>query len=378
MYWSKLIVKRRGKMRKLQIIVLLILGGWLMPNMAIAQFTETKELTKQFAVSPETKIEISNKYGKIEINTWEQDSVVIDIKIRVEEKNLSKLEDAIRGIDFDITDSQHYLIVRTDVEKNKSLLSKEFTRFVESVLKSDGNIQVDFTVWMPATNELKVENKFGDVYIDDYLGKVDINLSNGNLKAHDFEGELNLVLSFADATINTINKGYLDCNFSELHVEDAESIRINSKSTEFEFQKVTDLNAESRRDKFRIQEIDAMDATCSFTTIRINKLTDRMNLRSDYGDLDIEKTALDFNVISIESRATDLNLYFDETSKFDFDITSSKTELDYCTAIEIDNEETLDEKERTLKQTGSFGEKNTNTPKLIINATSGKISIKSN
>ncbi len=364
-------------MRKLHTIILLILGGWLLPGISNAQFTETKEMTKQFFVSPETKIELSNKYGKIEINTWEKDSVIIEIKIRVEEKKLSKLEDAIRGIDFDITDSQHYLTIRTNVEKNKSSLSKEITRFKESVLKSDGNIEVDYTVWMPATNELKVENKFGDVYIGDYQGKVDINISNGNLKAHNFEGELNLVLSFADATINSIKMGYLDCNFSELYVKKAETIRLKSKSTEFEFQKISNLNAESRRDKFRIREIEAIDATSSFTTIRINELTDRMKLRSDYGDLDIEKVTLDFSIIAIESKSTDVNLYFNETSKFDFEITSTKSELDYCTEIAIEEEETLDEKEKTLKQTGNFGGKNKNSLKLIINATSGEINIKS-
>lgn len=364
-------------MRKIQIILLFILGGWLLPKMASAQFTETKEINKQFAVSPETRIEISNKYGKIDINTWDKDSVVMDIKIRVEEKKLSKLEDAVRGIDFDITDSQNYLIVRTNVEKNKSELGKEFTRFKESVLKSDGNVQVDYTIWMPAINELKVENKFGDVYIGDYQGKIDINVSNGNLKAHNFEGDLNLVLSFADATINTIKTGYLDCNFSELYVKKAESIRIKSKSTEFEFQKVMDLNAESRRDKFRIREVDVIDATSSFTTIRINELTDRMKLRSEYGDLDIEKTAVDFSTISIESKSTDMNLYFDEASKFDFEITTSKSEVDFCDEIEIEQKETLDEKEKSLRQTGNFGRKSEKASKLIINATSGEISIKS-
>lgn len=364
-------------MRKFQIILLYILGSCLVPGMANAQFTETKEINKQFAVSPETRIEISNKYGKIDINTWEKDSVVMDIKIRVEEKKLSKLEDAVRGIDFDITDSQHYLIVRTNVEKNKSELGKEFTRFKESVLKSEGNVQVDYTIWMPATNELKVENKFGDVFIGDYRGKIDINVSNGNLKAHNFEGDLNLVLSFADATINTIKNGYLDCNFSELYVKKAESVRIKSKSTEFEFQKVMDLNAESRRDKFRIREVDVIDATSSFTTIRINELTDRMKLRSEYGDLDIEKTAVDFSTISIESKSTDMNLYFDEASKFDFEITNTKAEVDFCSEIKIDETETLDDKDKTTKLIGHFGEAETGTTKLYINATSGVINIKS-
>lgn len=364
-------------MRKFKIILLFILAIVAVPEMAQAQFTETKEINKQFAVSPETRVELSNKYGKIDINTWQKDSVVVNINIHVEAKKLSKLEDAVRGIDFDITDSKYYLIIRTNVEKNKSSFSKELTRFKESVLKSDGNIQVDFTVWMPATNELKVENKFGDVYIGDFDGKLDINLSNGNLKAHDFEGEVNLVLNFADATINTLQSGFIDCNFSELYIKKAKSVQLKSKSTEIEIQKISELKAESRRDKFRIREVDAIDAKSSFTNIRINELTDRMKLRSEYGDLDIEKIVADFSVISIESKSTDINLYFEKTSQFDVEIKSTKTELDLCDEIVIDEEKTMDEDEKTLLQTGKFGGKNGDSSKLAITATSGEINIKS-
>lgn len=364
-------------MKKIHILIVLVLLIWQMPYHAKAQFTETREIKKQFVVSPQTKIELSNKYGKIDINTWEHDSVFIEIKIRVVEKKLDKLEDAIRGIDFDITDNQHYLVISTKVEKNKSSLSREFTRFKESVLKSDGNIQIDYTLWMPATNELKVENKFGDVFIDDYLGNVDIYLSNGNLKANDFAGELNLVLNFADARINTIYKGFIDCNFSELYVNEASNLRLKSKSSDFEFQKIQDMDGESRRDKFRIREVDALDITCSFTTIRILTLTDRMKLKSEYGDLDIEKTLSDFNLMSIDSKSTDMNLYFEESSKFTFDITTTKSEIDFCKEIEIERKETLDDKEKIVKHTGNFGEKNEHTSQLQINAISGNIKIKS-
>ncbi|MDX1284917.1 MAG: DUF4097 family beta strand repeat-containing protein, partial [Draconibacterium sp.] len=313
-------------MRRLKMIWYFVFTCWLMPNLAIAQFTETKEMTKHFKVTPETQIEISNKYGKVEINTWDKDSVVIEIKIRVEEKKLSKLEQSIKNIDFNITDSQHYLIVRTDVEKNKTGLGREITRFKESLLSSDGNIQVDYTVWMPDKNELKVENKFGDIFIGDYLGEVEINLSNGNLKAHDFEGDLSLILNFADATINSVAKGRLDCNFSELYVKKAESLRIKSKSTDFEFGELKDLNAESRRDKFRIRIADLVDARSSFTNFRINELTDRLNIRSEYGDIEVEETAQDFSNINIESKSTDINLYFNESSNFNFEIIHTKSD----------------------------------------------------
>lgn len=365
-------------MKRCKLLIIIALGLWLVPGLSRAQFTETKEMTKRFSVTPETRIEITNKYGKIELNTWDKDSVIFEIKIRVEEKKLSKLEKSFEEIDFDFTQSQHFLIVRTNIGKNLSTLEREFLRFKESLLQSDGNMEIDFTVWLPGKNDLKVENKFGDIFIGDFSGNVEINLSNGNLKSHDFEGKLDLTLNFADATINEIKSGRLDCNFSELYIKKAGELRVMSKSSTFEILEITDLDAESKRDKFRIRLAERIEAIGSFTNFRFNELTDRINLRADYGDLDIEKTAPDFSSIFIESKSTDINLYFDAASNFGFEITHTKAEIDLCREIEIEEEESLDEKEKKIKLIGNFGGKSANDTKLHINADSGEINIMSN
>lgn len=238
---------------------------------------------------------------------------------------------------------------------------------------------INYTVWLPATNSLKVENKFGDIYIGDYDGDAEINLSNGNLKSHNFTGQLDLSLSFADATINTINSGNLDCNFSEVYIKKAKTLQIKSKSTTFEILEVKELDADSRRDKFRIRLADMIEAHGSFSNFRINELTDRLDLRVDYGDLDIDKTAVDFSSIFIESKSTDINLYFDKESEFDFEITHTKTELNLISKeIEIEKEESLNEKEKKMKLFGNFGEGTENKTRLSIKAISGEINILSN
>jgi len=365
-------------MKNFRLILFFVLGIWLIPSVTMGQFTETKEFKKQFKVTPETRIEISNKYGKVELNTWEKDSVVLEVSIKVEEKKLSKLEKSIDEIDFDFTQSQHFLVAKTVVGQNKSSLGKEILKLKETVLQSDGNTQIDYVVWLPASNELIVENKFGDVFIGDYRGDVKINLSNGNLKSHDFEGKLDLTLSFADATINSTTTANLNCNFSELYIKKAESLLIKSKSSTFDILEINELETESRRDKFRIRIIDMLDAKSSFSNFRLNELTDRLKINADYGDLDIEKTAIDFSIIYIESKSTDVNLYFDKETNFDFEITHIKTELDFCSDIEIEDENVLDEKEKQMLVKGRFGKKSENKTKLNIRATSGEINILSN
>jgi hypothetical protein len=346
----------------------------MIPAFVAAQFTESKQINRRFKVTPETRIEITNKYGKVKINTWNKDSIVFEIKVKVEDKKLSKLEKQISEIDFDFINSQHFIIARTKVGENRSSFEKEVTNFKETVLQSDGKIDIDVTVWMPATNQLKVENKFGDVYIDDFEGEIEIILSNGNLKSHDFEGKANLKLSFGDATINQIKTGRLECNYSEIYIKKAVKLQIISKSSDFEITEINELNTESRRDKFRIQLIDVLDARGSFSNYRVNELTGNLKLKTEYGDLDVAKVATDFKALNIESKSMDINLNFNEKSEFGFEITHTKSQTNFDRKIEVKKQEVLDEKEKKIKLSGNFGN-NTKTGKLFINAVSGEINI---
>ena len=362
-------------MNRLRLTGYLLLATCMLPFWANAQFSKTRDIVKSFHITKETRVEIGNKYGKIDINTWEKDSVRFEVRISIEEKKLSKLQDALKEVDFNITSSQNYLIFITEVDKNKSGLAKEFQKFKETLLSSDGDIKIDYTVWMPNSNQLKIDNKFGDIFIGDYKGEVRIDLSNGNLKASDFSQPLDLTLNFADATINSIEQGRLECNFSQLYVKKVGSVRVSSKSSEFDIREATDLNLNSRRDKFRIGQVDLVDAEASFSNIRISELSDRINIRTEYGDLEIEDTAPDFGGLVIQSKNTDIDLSFDRESDFNYDFTYSKTELLLSPMMKNEKKE-VSEDEKTVKEKGYFGNNSKETPKLNVSAESGSLKIR--
>lgn len=342
---------------------------------ASSQFTETREFSRKFKVTPETRIEISNKYGKIDLNTWEKDSVVINVSIKIEERKLSKLEQTLNDIDFDFTFSDYFLIARTRIGTGRSPLENEIMKLKETVFQSGSNLEINLNVWLPGKNNLKVENKFGDIFIDDYLGETEISLSNGNLKANDFKGKVNLLLNFADASINSFSQGRIDSNYSDIFLKSAGSVRVTSKSTTWEILEIKNLNADSRRDKFRIRMANTIDGKGSFTSFRLNELIDKMNVRSEYGDLDIEKINQGFSTIFIESKSTDINLYFNPESAFRFDITHTKSEIDFCSEMKIEAQNILEEKDKKTQIKGYYGKKATLKEKLFINSVAGQINV---
>ena len=67
----------------------LMLGATL----ASAQnLTDSRSVSKSFPASRETTLEVANKYGKIQLVTWDKDSVAVDVDIHLTESSTSKLK----------------------------------------------------------------------------------------------------------------------------------------------------------------------------------------------------------------------------------------------------------------------------------------------
>jgi len=339
-----------------------------------AQFTETREFVRRFKIQPETRIDITNKYGRVELNTWKKDSVVIFFKMEINEKKPIKLEKTLDNLDFDISNSQHYLIVKTQVDKNRSQIESELLKFKETMLQTNGSIRIDLVVWLPDDHELRLENKFGDIIMGDFQGESQIILSNGKLKCGDLTKRATLNLSFADATINNLPNARIISNYSDINVRNSGILRLETKSSTIEILNSSDLNIDSRRDKYRIRIANKVDASGNFSHFMVSELKDKAIMRMSYGSLDMEKIQTDFSSIYIESRSTDLNLYFDPEAKFNFQITETKTDLNLGRELKVEDKEVLDAKENKVRHSGYFSKK-MKEDQLIINAVGGETNV---
>ncbi|MDP3912589.1 MAG: hypothetical protein Q8R96_02490 [Bacteroidota bacterium] len=353
----------------------LIAGFFILTSLSVnAQFSETREFVRRFKIQPDTRIDITNKYGRIELNTWKKDSVVIQFRMEINEKKQDKLKKTLDNLDFDISNSQHYLIVKTQVDRYRSQVESEFLKFKETILQTSGSIRIDLVVWLPDNRDLRLENKFGDIIMGDYQGETQINLSNGKLKAGDLPNRATLNLNFADANINNLPNARITSNYSDINLKNAGTMRLESKSSTIEIQNSDNLNIDSRRDKYRIRLADKIEAMGNFSNFMVNELKGKANFRMSFGNLNIEKVLSSFSNIYIEARSTDANLYFSPEAKFNFEITETKTNLKLGREMKVEDKEVLDSKAGKIKHTGYFSKK-MKDDQLIINAVGGETNV---
>jgi hypothetical protein len=361
--------------RTLTTVIPILSGLLLLLSLTVhAQFTENREFVRRFRIQPETRIDITNKYGRIELNTWEKDSVVIQFKMEINAKKPDKLSKMLTDFDFDISNSQHYLIVKTQVDQNRSQIESELLKFKETILQTNGSIRIDLMVWLPDNHELRLENKFGDIVMGDYQGETQILLSNGKLKAGNLPRRTSLNLSFADANISNLSNARIVSNYSDIILKNSVSLRMETKSSTIEIQNSDDLSIDSRRDKYRIRQTEKIDASGNFSHFMVSELKSKANLRLSFGSLDMEKIQTNFSNLYIEAKSADINLYFNPEAKFNFEITETKTDLNLGRELKVEDKETLDAKENKVRHAGYFGKK-MKEDQLIINAVGGETNI---
>lgn len=280
-------------------------------------------ITRSFKVKPTITIEITNKYGKVHITPWDKDSVKFDIDLEMSANSTSKLNKLRNNIDVDFTNTNFYVIAKTDFGSSGRGFFSELLDMAEYLLPSD-KVTIDYRVHVPRYAMVKIENKFGDVYIDDHQGAVSLNLSNGDLKANRLNGKTDIKINSGDGEINYLQDAKMEIAYSDFHVKKAERIIVDSKSSRLMFDNVNYLKATSRRDKYYVRKTVDMFGDSYFSDLNIYELENELNYQLKYGNINMEQVNNQFSFLNITSEYTDIDLIFEPEAIYEFDITHNK------------------------------------------------------
>jgi len=358
----------------LHTLIMMAFALILTSTTTLGQVTESRQLTKNFKINKGTIVDIGNKYGDINIETWEKDSVRVEIYVQVSEKSRDKLRKKMDEISFELTQSGHYVVINTLVGDTKNILFSEFNKLKENIGISESQVEINMKVMVPNNLELRITNKFGNVYIENYKGDITLEMSNGKLKANDLLGYVNLKINFGDATINSIDSGTLEVYYGKLNLSSAQKIKITSKTSDITITEVQQLLVNSSRDTYRIRMIDDFETQSSWTDFSITEFKHKSDVRMNYGDLSIENVKSGFENIFIDARSSKISLCFDKKTDINFDITTDK-EMSLPMNSKIDKKEQIDPNAKLVRYFGRTGDTKIEEPKLILKTSSGEITI---
>lgn len=356
------------------LIVLIAVFQW-----AIAKPSEDIELSKRYVrtykVSPNVQVDLSNKYGDIIVNTWNKDSVKFKIKITAYGKSDEAVDKLLERVSFDHTNSGRFLKFETIFDRQSGSF-KEFWNSLgdySKVLINKNNLNIDFEIYLPEKSNMYIENKFGDIYINEYSGRSKIVLSQGDVKISNQSGQLNLDLKFGNASIQNVNLAYLKLQIAEITIAKAEKLDISSSSSTININEVERLKINARNDKYFLRHISSLSGEATFSTINIGDLKEEIVGSTNYSDVNIESLNDDARLININSKATDMKLWLNPEKAYNIDLIAKEENLEIPLNWKSLNKYYTDSKNKYIRISGQVeGE---NPVQINIDNQGGSLSI---
>ena len=353
------------------ILLLLFSAGIL----SAQTYSEKKTYMKSLPVNRDMALEINNKYGNIHITSWSTDSVEIKAEVEAYASDHDRLDKMFREVDVNITGSSFLIRAETNFKQSISMLFEAFKGLTSKIIPYESKLQINYFINAPEYLDIRITNKYGDVYMENNSGTLTLSLSNGAFKANSLKEIKGDELLFCNATINKINDGRLSVSFSEIEIGESLNLNITSISSKLNLEKAETLRTESRRDKYYIGTAGSLTGDSYFTDFRIEELQGDMNIDTRYGEIDADFISKDMEIITINSNYTDISLTFDPSISYNLDIRHLNAFLVLPDRAYNIEEKTLSEERKEYMTYGTVGRNPGNT-KVIINATRGNIYIK--
>ena len=342
-------------------------------RMAGQTYESSRSVREAYRIASNVEVQVINKYGDIHLIPWEKDSVVFEIDLTVTSNKQAKVDKIVDYIDFDFKSTAYYVVAKTLFEGQDNIWS-EMADVASTIFSTGTSTRIEYTVYFPSGNDIRIEIKFGNIYTTDHTGKVDITLSNGDMKAHTFSGPTRLKLEFGNFSIDKVVNGNITLGYAELNLEDAGDINFETRSSKIYLNSIDVLHMDSKRDHYYIKAAREITGDAFFSYLNLDKVMNKISLKTNYGDIKVLSIAESFIRLDLSSQYSDINIYLDDDHLFEFDITrDDRTQVISSASLISKKEEPVAGMEKTFRASITAGRLDKPKVPVIINMKSGKI-----
>jgi len=298
---------------KLVVILLLAPSLSFGANDTDTRQEKSKTIKKEFAVLKNATLSIRNKYGNISITTWDKNRVEITVVIKVKGNNLSAVEKKLRTINVDFNASSDWVSAKTIFEKSSWSLWGNSNR---------ESYQIDYTVKMPKSNNIKLNNDYGSIMIDDIDGTADINCDYGKIIIDKLNHKTNnILLDYCSrSTINYMKSGTINVNYSKLTVDKSNRVKINSDYSNIHIGDANTVTYNADYGSITVEGVHNISGNSDYTNIRLGTISKNLNLEADYGSIKIKELAIGFDKAKISSEYVGITIGTKTNNNFNFKI----------------------------------------------------------
>jgi len=172
-----------------------------------------KNYSKTYSVDANDGLSIDNRYGSVNVNTWAKNEIKVDVQIKVSSSSDSETQKILDNVTISDDKSSNTLSFKTNIgQPNNSWISWM------SGGHSGRRIEINYTVYMPAKNDLTIDNRYGSISLPDLQGKVTINCAYGSFSAKTLSNESTIRVKYGSASIEGLGSSTLEVGYGSLEL----------------------------------------------------------------------------------------------------------------------------------------------------------------
>lgn len=301
------------KKANLVLVIMMLLIGYKSLAEEGQPYAKEKKISNRFTVKQSDQLVIENSYGLVHVNTWDKNEITVDIVITTHASTELKAESMLDKIKINQVEvgGKGRICYKTEVKN----------------IKSDNNegFSINYTINMPKKNPLDVTNKFGDVYLDDFDGKLTLDVGYGALNvSHITSTDPNIKVAFGSATVSSVETGTFKISYSKLSIDKAGDITIKNSFGKSDIGTVNHLIADQQYGDLDVESVNELEGSVRFADLTVNKLLKSTDLDLKYcGKADFKSVAAGCNLMKIDAHFSSVYLSLASGANFNIDLSTS-------------------------------------------------------
>lgn len=284
----------------------------------------TKVIEKTFDISPDGKTTLYNKYGEMDIKTWDKNQVSVKVEIVVDASSESRAQKVFDIINIDFDNSSNGVSAATSIEK------------------SSGNhrYKIYYKVMMPATNQLDATMKYGTLHVDKILAKSQIQVKYGNFQIQEIGDNSRVYLAYSNGTCKLEKAQDLDLeiSYAKIHIYEAKDVTIEGKYSKGividKAEKITgeikysdlsvpqleELRMESGYSNFKLGKLNNLHLDVKYTSVKVEEVAKVLDVNMGYNGITVERLDSDFDYVNFDGKYAKVNMGISAGTAFQFDM----------------------------------------------------------
>jgi hypothetical protein len=284
-------------------------------------------VAKTYPVKKGMKLNLSNKYGNVNVINVKEDSLTVCATITIIQDDNNLVQKGLKLITISFKELKDTLYIST-------LYDKKF--FTEEIRLGRKSFNVDYLVKTPAYLDLAVSSEFGNTSIEEISGTLNVRLSQGVLSAKRLsKGSAKPVntisVDHGKVALDDVNWTILNVlNCTSVTIGKAQALMMTSAISKINIGEISSLVSNSKSDSYTIKSIKNLVSESAYSSYEIGKLNGQLKSTALYGSINILDLDKFFSSIDIASGQSKISIKTADNISFKADMIATDATVEFA------------------------------------------------